>query len=229
MRRRVSSGLSTLEGPFAFPPPNDAGRTLRGPLLSRAALTAAASRPYSGRVAGFCGPTASKGSGAVVRVQVASLAMDQTTHNPVVLLEAPDEKEAGVLPIWIGSPEATAIASQLYGQTFERPLTHDLLRIVIEGLDARVNKVLITELRGNTFFAKIYIARGEDIFVIDARPSDSIALALRTRAPIYVEPELFRRNSRPLNLGKPEADPDPDDDPLKKYLDDPDAPGGFNL
>ena len=164
----------------------------------------------------------------MIRVQVASLAMDQTTHNPVVLLEAPEDKSAGVLPIWIGHPEATAIASQLYGQTFERPLTHDLLRIVIEGLEARVTKILITELRGNTFFAKIYIARGDDIFAIDARPSDSIALALRTHAPIFVDSELFRRSSRPLNLGK-SGTPDPDDDPLKKYLEDPDPPGEFNL
>ena len=164
----------------------------------------------------------------MIRVQVASLAMDQTTHNPVVLLEAPEDKSAGVLPIWIGHPEATAIASQLYGQTFERPLTHDLLRIVIEGPGARVSKILITELRGNTFFAKIYIARGDAIFAIGARPSDSIALALRTHAPIYVDRELFRRSSRPLNLGK-SGPPDPDDDPLKKYLEDPDPPGEFNL
>ena len=165
----------------------------------------------------------------MIRVQVASLAMDQTTHNPVVLLEAPEDKEAGVLPIWIGHPEATAIASQLYGHTFERPLTHDLLRIVIEGLEARVKKVLITELRGNTFFAKIYIARGDEIFAIDARPSDSIALALRAHAPIYVDRELFRRSSRPLNLGKGTPGPDADDDPLRKYLDDPDPPGDINL
>ena len=165
----------------------------------------------------------------MIRVQVASLAMDQTTHNPVVLLEAPDDKSAGVLPIWIGHPEATAIASQLYGQTFERPLTHDLLRIVIEGLEARVTKILITELRGNTFFAKIYIARGDEIFAIDARPSDSIALALRTHAPIYVDPELFRRSCRPLHFGKTDPSSDPDDDPLKKYLEDPDPPGEFNL
>ncbi len=165
----------------------------------------------------------------MLRVQVSNLAVDQTTHNPVVLLEAPEEKDSGVLPIWIGPPEASAIASQLYGQTFERPLTHDLLRIVIEGLEARVKKVLITELKGNTFFAKIYIARGDEIFAIDARPSDSIALALRTRAPIYVDPDLFRRNCRQINTQKNGPGGEAEDDPLKKYLDDPDPPDEFNL
>ena len=165
----------------------------------------------------------------MLRVQVSNLAMDQTTHNPVVLLEAPDEKEAGVLPIWIGPPEASAIASQLYGHTFERPLTHDLLRIVIEGLEARVKKIHITELRGNTFFAKIFISRGDEIFAIDARPSDSIALALRTRAPIYVDRELFRKNCRQINTHKSEPGGDAEDDPLKKYLDEPDPPDEFNL
>jgi hypothetical protein len=168
----------------------------------------------------------------LLRVQVSNLAVDQNTHNPVVLLEAPEEKDAGVLPIWIGPPEASAIASQLNGWTFERPLTHDLLRIVIEGLEARVKKVLITELKGNTFFAKIFISRGDEIFAIDARPSDSIALALRTRAPIYVDRDLFRKNCRQINTQKeprPGGGGDAEDDPLKKYLDEPDPPDEFNL
>jgi bifunctional DNase/RNase len=155
--------------------------------------------------------------------------MDQATHNPVVLLEAPDEK--GVLPIWIGHPEATAIASQLAGQSFERPLTHDLLRIVIEGFEAHVKKVIITELRGNTFFAKIYLSRGDEIFAIDARPSDSIALALRTESPLYVDRDLFRKNSREVGTARSEGDGEEagDDDPLKKYLDEIDPPDEFNL
>ena len=125
----------------------------------------------------------------MLRVRVSGLAMDQATHNPVVLLEAPDEE--GVLPIWIGHPEATAIASQLAGHTFERPLTHDLLRIVIEGFEARVKKVLITELRGNTFFAKIHLSRGDEIFAIDARPSDCLVLATKNNVDIFVSEEVF--------------------------------------
>ncbi|UCE03430.1 MAG: bifunctional nuclease family protein [Candidatus Latescibacterota bacterium] len=163
----------------------------------------------------------------MLRVHVSGLAMDQATHNPVVLLEAREEK--GVLPIWIGHPEATAIASQLAGQSFERPLTHDLLRIVIEGFEAHVKKVIITELRGNTFFAKIYLSRGDEIFAIDARPSDSIALALRTQSPMYVDRDLFRTNSREVGTSRPEEEQASEDDPLKKYLDDLEPPDEFNL
>jgi hypothetical protein len=134
----------------------------------------------------------------VIQVKVSGLAKDSVTGSPVVLLEGIDRK--GVLPIWIGHSEAQAIAYNLTGQTFERPLTHDLLRIVIEGFDARVQKVIITELRGNTFYAKIHVTRNEEILVIDARPSDSIALALRAQAPIYVGVELFENNSREMAL-----------------------------
>ena len=131
----------------------------------------------------------------MVRVQVSSLAMDQATQNPVVLLEAPEEKEAGVLPIWIGHPEATAIASQLYGHSFERPLTHDLLRIVIEGLEARVDRVVITDLKENTFFALIHVTRNGQQLAIDARPSDAMALALRSEVPILVEETVLEKSS----------------------------------
>jgi bifunctional DNase/RNase len=160
----------------------------------------------------------------VIQVRVASLAMDPNTHGPVVLLEGLDAK--GVLPIWIGQPEANAIAFQLAGQAFERPLTHDLLRIIIEGLDARVQKIVVTELKGNTFFAKIFLARGDEIFGIDARPSDSIALALRTQAPIFVSKELFESSSREIETRPSEPD---EDDPLKKLLDDIDPPDKLDL
>lgn len=146
----------------------------------------------------------------MIQVRVSGLAMDPTTNNPVVLLEGVGEK--GVLPIWIGQPEASAIAFQLAGQTFERPLTHDLLRIVIEGLDARVKKIVITKLAGNTFFAKIFLQRGEEIVAIDARPSDSIALALRAQAPIYVSKELFESSSRELSTAADETEDDDDDE-----------------
>jgi bifunctional DNase/RNase len=162
----------------------------------------------------------------MLRVRVSGLAVDQSTQNPVVLLEAPDEK--GVLPIWIGTAEASAIASHLAGQQPERPLTHDLLRIVIEGFDARVRKVVISELRGNTFFAKIFLSRGDEVFSIDARPSDSIALALRTESPVYVDPDVFRNNSREIATRPEKPEPGSDDDPLRKYLDESD-PDEYNL
>jgi bifunctional DNase/RNase len=118
---------------------------------------------------------------------------------------------------------------QLAGQTFERPLTHDLLRIVIEGLEARVSKIVITDLRGSTFFAKIFLSRGDEIVTIDARPSDSIALALRAEAPIFVERALFESNSRQIET-EPDDDEDddetPSDDPVQRLLDeiDPEDP-----
>ena len=162
----------------------------------------------------------------MLRVRVSSLAVDQATHNPVVLLQA--QGEEGVLPIWIGAAEATAIASQLAGHEFERPLTHDLLRSIVRGFDATVQKVTINELRGNTFFAKIYLTRDNEIMVVDARPSDSIALALRFDAPVFVDEELFRRNSRQIGMTS-EEEGTGDDDPLRKYLDDPEPPDEFNL
>jgi len=147
----------------------------------------------------------------VIQVRVTGLATDPSTNNPVVLLEALERK--GVLPIWIGHPEAQAIAFQLAGQSFERPLTHDLLRIVIDGLDAKVTKIVVTELRGNTFFAKIYLARGDEVLAIDARPSDSIALALRAQAPIFVTTELFESNSQEMAVrDEPEGLEDDDDE-----------------
>jgi bifunctional DNase/RNase len=162
----------------------------------------------------------------VLRVRVSGLAMDQATQNPVVLLKA--EGEDGVLPIWIGASEATAIASQLAGHQFERPLTHDLLRAIVRGFDATVQKVTINELRGNTFFAKIYLTRDNEIMVVDARPSDSIALALRFDAPMFVDEKLFQSNSRQIGLPSEEEDSG-EDDPLRKYLDDPEPPDEFNL
>ncbi len=157
----------------------------------------------------------------MIQVRVSGLAKDSVTGSPVVLLEGVDRK--GVLPIWIGHSEAQAIAYNLAGQSFERPLTHDLLRIVIEGFDARVQKIVVTELRGNTFYAKIHVTRDDEILVIDARPSDSIALALRAQAPIYVGVELFESNSREMAL-RDEDDEDADEGlgPLEEDDDDPD-------
>lgn len=166
---------------------------------------------------------------AVIQVRVANLAMDPKTNSPVVLLEGVETP--GVMPIWIGPPEANAILMSLAGQTFERPLTHDLLRIVIEGLDARVSKIVITQLRGATFFARIHLQRGDEIVTIDARPSDSIALALRTNATIFVETDLFEKsksqietNPEPPEAGDEDDNDLPTDDPIRKLLDEIDPP-----
>lgn len=135
----------------------------------------------------------------MVEVRVAGLAIDERSKTPVVILQ--ELEGTRVLPIWIGPTEAGAIAMELAGKKFGRPLTHDLMKTVIEGLKAKVARVLITELRENTFYAKIFLSRDHEIVAIDARPSDSIALAIRVKSPIYVAPELLseERPAQPLS------------------------------
>jgi bifunctional DNase/RNase len=123
---------------------------------------------------------------------VQGLAIDDRTQTPVVLLKERDGTR--MLPIWIGPSEASAIAIVLAQREFQRPLTHDLLRTVIECLGATVPKIAIVELQDKTYFAQIFLARDDERFTIDARPSDSIALALRTESPIYVNEELLRED-----------------------------------
>lgn len=156
-----------------------------------------------------------------LRVTVGGLVKDQR-NNPVVLLKIEDSDE--VLPIWIGHSEALAIELQMRGNSFERPLTHDLLKTAIESLGAAIVKVAITELKDNTFFAKLYLQRDNEIYAIDARPSDSIALALKSSADIYVSNEVFRNHKRLMESDQlPSDNPD---DALRKYLRDLD-PGDF--
>ena len=157
----------------------------------------------------------------MVPVTVGGLVRDQR-NNPVVLLKIDGGDEA--LPIWIGHSEALAIELQLKGNSFERPLTHDLMKTAVESLGAVVMKVAITELRDNTFFAKLYLQRDNEVYVIDARPSDSIALALKSRANIYVSSEVFKNHNRLLQSDQLPSD-NPDDE-LRKYLRDLD-PGEF--
>jgi bifunctional DNase/RNase len=147
----------------------------------------------------------------MVQVRVSGLALDERNKSPVVLLQ-----EIGgtrVLPIWIGSPEASSIAMELAGKKFQRPLTHDLLKTVIDGLRGKVAKVLITELKETTFFAKVLIHQDNEVLGIDARPSDSIALALRAGSPIFVSEDLFR-------LNREEQDPTEEEraEALRKFL-----------
>lgn len=122
-------------------------------------------------------------------MRVAHLGLDRTTNSPVVILQEKDGSR--VLPIWIGHGEASAIAMELAGVKFSRPLTHDLLKQVIIGLGGDLRKVLITSVRDNTYYAELHIYREEDVVQVDARPSDSIAVALRLKAPIYTSAELL--------------------------------------
>jgi len=132
----------------------------------------------------------------MVQVTVAGMILDQHTRGPVLLLHIPPLNK--YLPIWIGPSEAASIGMVLKKEKFERPLTHDLVATIIDGLGGRISKVTITDQRDNTFYAKIYIERGQDVVGIDARPSDSIAIALRTGAPIFVAETVLNREKNHL-------------------------------
>ena len=117
-------------------------------------------------------------------MSVGGLTLDPVTKTPIVILKDPDNKLN--LPIWIGLLEATAMATELEGIKMARPMTHDLLRTVIGELGAQVERVEITDLKDNTYFAVIHLRINGTEHVIDSRPSDAISLALRTKSPIYV-------------------------------------------
>ena len=153
----------------------------------------------------------------VIQVRVAHLGLDRTTNTPVVILQ--EQEGERVLPIWIGPAEASAIAMELAGVKFARPLTHDLLKQVILGLGADLRKVIITQVKDNTYFAELHIYRGDAVIQIDARPSDSIAVALRLKAPIFTSETLLALTS--VETGEPAGETgtaplNPDD--LKTYL-----------
>lgn len=160
---------------------------------------------------------------AVVEVKINGLAVDAQAKSHVVILKEKDGER--VLPIWIGPAEAQAIARELAGQRFPRPLTHDLLATIVEGLKAKVTRVVISELRENTFFASLVIEREGEVVSIDARPSDSIAVALRCGAEIFVNEKL---------LAEPGEQEEPTDEEkaqeLRRFLEnlDPEDFGKYN-
>ncbi len=131
---------------------------------------------------------------------VAGLTIDPANNAPIVLLR--DKQSERVLPIWIGVVEASAIAFELESIKLTRPMTHDLLRDLIGHLGGKVERVVIADLRDNTYFAVIVVTQGERTIDVDARPSDAIALALRTHAPILCEDAVIvqaehRRDTQP--------------------------------
>jgi len=150
---------------------------------------------------------------------VAHLGLDRTTNTPVVILQERDGER--VLPIWIGPAEASAIAMELAGVKFARPLTHDLLKQVIVGVGAELRKVIITQVKDNTYYAELHIYRGDTVVQIDARPSDSIAIALRLKAPIFTSENLLALTSVDTMGSAPGESSGPtalDADALKTYL-----------
>src|ERR1051325_4795391 len=120
-----------------------------------------------------------------IEMTIKGLMVDPISNMPIVILR--DRDGVKTLPIWVGMFEANAIALQIENISTPRPMTHDLLRNVIHDLKASVQKIVVCDLQENTFYALIYLALADETVAIDARPSDAIALALRTRAPIFVE------------------------------------------
>lgn len=128
-----------------------------------------------------------------IKLNVQSVLTDPKTETQVVLLRTEGSKE--VLPIWVGGVEGNAIKFALEGILPTRPLTHDLLINMLELLGLRIQKVIITEIKNNTYYAVIYVESGGSLLSIDSRPSDAIALALRSHVPIYTTDEVFKQKA----------------------------------
>ncbi|RLB07934.1 MAG: bifunctional nuclease family protein [Deltaproteobacteria bacterium] len=130
-------------------------------------------------------------------MKVSGLTVDPFTNTPIVLLKDLEEKE--IVPIWIGFFEASAIATQLEKVQLSRPMTHDLIKSILDTLGVKVVKIEVNDLRENTFYATIHLDMDGVKYAIDARPSDAIALALRTSSPIFVKEEVIKK-SRKIDL-----------------------------
>ncbi|MEE2821916.1 MAG: bifunctional nuclease family protein [Acidobacteriota bacterium] len=143
--------------------------------------------------------------------KIKGLMMDPITNSPIVILQGLESDT--LLPIWVGVFEANAIALQIERVDTPRPMTHDLLKNILLHLNATVEKIVVTDLQGNTFFATVYLDLDGDRITIDARPSDAIALALRTDAPIFVTQEVIDNST---NLSLEQENLDPQD--VKKWL-----------
>src|SRR5262249_37909233 len=128
--------------------------------------------------------------GMSVEMKIKGLMWDPVSRMPIVILKTPEGQE--LLPIFVGLAEANAIAQQLEGSLSPRPMTHDLLGNMIEALHAKVHRVVITDLKDNTYFALIHVERDGEKVAIDARPSDAMALALRVKVPIFVEEAVLK-------------------------------------
>jgi bifunctional DNase/RNase len=125
---------------------------------------------------------------------ISGLTMDPVTNSPIVILKAVDGDET--LPIWIGLLEATAIASEMEGIKFSRPMTHDLLKNMMDMVDVKVARIEVSDLKDNTYYAVIHLKQGEKEMTLDARPSDALAISLRVKSPIFVAEEVIKQSSR---------------------------------
>jgi hypothetical protein len=144
---------------------------------------------------------------SAVEMFVGGLVLDPATQAPIVVLK--DESGAITLPIWIGIPEATSIASAIKQVTMARPLTHDLFFDLLLEVGVTVQRVVITELKESTYFAELVLGQGDRVMVLDSRPSDAIAMALRASAPIYVAQSVLDQAKVAFGANNPLGQPEP--------------------
>ena len=159
-----------------------------------------------------------------IEMTIKGLMIDPITNMPIVILK--DKEGERVLPIWVGVFEANAIALQIENISTPRPMTHDLIRNILNEIEADVQRIVVCELRENTFYAMIYLDREGETMAIDARPSDAIALALRTKSPIFVEDDVVE-SAKGLDLSKESSD----SERLQKWLEglNPDDLGKYKM
>jgi bifunctional DNase/RNase len=132
-------------------------------------------------------------------MRITGITVDPFTNTPIVILKDLEDKD--VLPIWIGLLEASSIATALENVQTPRPMTHDLLKTILEQLDVKVTRIEVNDLRDNTYFALLYLELKGKRVVIDSRPSDALAIALRTGAPVFVEESVIRKSTK-VDLGE---------------------------
>ena len=145
-------------------------------------------------------------------MKIRGLMMDPVTSMPIVILK--DVGSNNVLPIWVGIYEANAIALEIEKVSTPRPMTHDLIKTLLLGLDAGIRKVVVNELREDTFFALIWVERNGELISVDSRPSDALALALRLDCPIYVDDSVLKSSKSAANV----SDKLNTNSELKRYL-----------
>jgi bifunctional DNase/RNase len=159
-----------------------------------------------------------------IEMTIKGLMVDPITNMPIIILRDKDGQR--VLPIWVGVFEANAIALQIENIATPRPMTHDLLRNVIHDLKAEIMKIVVSDLKENTFYALIHLEVNGEPLAVDARPSDAIALALRARAPIYVEDRVID-NAKTIDFTPDKGDAER----LQKWLEslDPEEMGKYKM
>jgi len=156
-------------------------------------------------------------NGDIIRMTVEGLVFDPLSNTPIIILKNADGDRS--LPIWVGYPEATAIALEMESVTPPRPMTHDLIKNLLNGLEANVNHIVVNDLKNNTFYAIISLSANGGTVEIDSRPSDAIAVALRVNAPIYVT-RFVLDSAKSVEIDSASPEQAVDEDQFRKWLND---------